>query len=236
MKPWYFYKIFCKDSNIQDIYIGKTCDIIGRMRLHKHSCKSKKDIKLYNFINDNGGWDNFDYIILKEDNFVCEEDATIIEDELCNKYNPSLNTYRPIQDVAITKIKRDYGVKKFRFKQKMEKNLKLEFENIKCDFKEMKNEIIMEMEYFNKEINNIIQRITNLNIVKKDNDLVINICDENNFKEKINTTDTTKSKYQKQIDKRKTDPKWKEYQKNYRQKNREKINQYMEKYRQNKLL
>jgi len=40
----------------------------------------------------------------------------------------------------------------------------------------MKNEIIMEMEYFNKEINNIIQRITNLNNVKKDNDLVINIC------------------------------------------------------------
>ena len=118
----------------------------------------------------------------------------------------------------------------------MKKKLQSEFENIKCDFKEMKNEIIMEIEYFNKEINNIIQRITNLNNVKKDNDLVINICDENNFKEKINTIDTTKSKYQTQIDKRKTDPKWKEYQKEYRQKNREKINQYMEKYRQNKLL
>lgn len=113
--------------------------------------------------------------------------------------------------------------KKFRLKQKMKKNLKLEFENIKCDFKEMKNEIIMEMEYFNKEINTTIQKITNLNIVKKDNALVINNCDENNFKEKINTNDTTKSKYQIQIDKRKTDPKWKEYLKNYSKIHRQKI-------------
>ena len=72
-------------------------------------------------------------------------------------------------------------------------------------------------------INTKIQKITNLNIVKKDNALVINNCDENNFKEKINTNDTTKSKYQTQIDKRKTDPKWKEYLKIYSKIRRQKI-------------
>ena len=225
MRIWHFYKIFCKNTDIQDSYIGKSCDIINRMNQHKCSCfnKEKQNMKIYKFINDNGGWENFDYIILQEDYFEKVEDATIVENNLFNIFNPSLNTNRPIQDTNETKIKRRDGAKKFRLKQKMKKNLKLEFENIKCDFKEMKNEIIMEMEYFNKEINTTIQKITNLNIVKKDNALVINNCDENNFKEKINTNDTTKSKYQTQIDKRKTDPKWKEYLKNYSKIRRQKI-------------
>ena len=225
MRIWHFYKIFCKNTDIQDSYIGKSCDIINRMNQHKWSCfnKEKQNMKIYKFINDNGGWENFDYIILQEDYFEKVEDATIVENNLFNIFNPSLNTNRPIQDTNETKIKRRDGAKKFRLKQKMKKNLKLEFENIKCDFKEMKNEIIMEMEYFNKEINTTIQKITNLNIVKKDNALVINNCDENNFKEKINTNDTTNSKYQIQIDKRKTDPKWKEYLKNYSKIHRQKI-------------
>ena len=77
----YIYKIYCKDSNIKNIYIGSTIDIIKRISLHKHNSKHSL-LPLYRFIRNNNGFDNFDVEILcvitdklnlkKIERFYCE--------------------------------------------------------------------------------------------------------------------------------------------------------------------
>ena len=57
------YKITCKDPNITDKYVGHTVDFVRRRKEHKYNVFNEKsiyrDIKLYKFIRDNGGWDNW---------------------------------------------------------------------------------------------------------------------------------------------------------------------------------
>lgn len=58
------YKIYCKDRSIPDIYIGSTIAIATRMKTHKYKSIKEKTM-LYNFINDKGGFDNFDFDIVE---------------------------------------------------------------------------------------------------------------------------------------------------------------------------
>ena len=77
----YIYKIYCKDMNIKNIYIGSTIDINNRISLHKHNSKTSL-LPLYKFIRNNNGFDNFDVEILcvitdrlnlkKIERFYCE--------------------------------------------------------------------------------------------------------------------------------------------------------------------
>jgi hypothetical protein len=64
-----YYKIFCKDKKIKHCYIGSSSNIKQRMYLHKSRCNNEQsefyNLKLYKFIRDNGGWDNFDYEIIE---------------------------------------------------------------------------------------------------------------------------------------------------------------------------
>ena len=62
------YKIVCMDLKIKDCYVGSTTDFRKRKNDHKTSCKTK-NFKLYQFINSNGGWDNWDMIEIEK--FPC---------------------------------------------------------------------------------------------------------------------------------------------------------------------
>ena len=52
-----FYKIYCKDSAIDDLYIGHTTNFVQRKYAHKQGCKNNKssnyNCKLYQTIRDN---------------------------------------------------------------------------------------------------------------------------------------------------------------------------------------
>ncbi len=57
------YKIYCKDQNIKDIYIGSTSNFERRTFQHKYCCNNTNS-KYYNnykyvFIRENKGWDNW---------------------------------------------------------------------------------------------------------------------------------------------------------------------------------
>ena len=69
-----FYKICCKDTNIKEIYIGQTTDFTRRKYSHGHACYNDKrpdyNMRVYKFIRDNGGWDNWDMILIE--NCKCE--------------------------------------------------------------------------------------------------------------------------------------------------------------------
>jgi len=61
------YKIVCKDLNIKDCYIGHTTDFIRRR--YNHKCSSVNNLikyKIYQTINENGGWDNWDMVLVEK--------------------------------------------------------------------------------------------------------------------------------------------------------------------------
>jgi len=89
------YKIVCKDDNIKDIYIGSTTNIGNRRREHKSRCSKGYTYKLYEFIRDNGGWDNWELIEIEK--FPCEtkKEAFARENELYKLNNATLNFKKP---------------------------------------------------------------------------------------------------------------------------------------------
>jgi hypothetical protein len=66
----YFYKIVCKDLNIAECYVGHTTHFINRKNKHKNVCidvnNNHHEYPIYKFIRDNGGWDNWDMILIEQ--------------------------------------------------------------------------------------------------------------------------------------------------------------------------
>ena len=78
------YKIYKEGDD--NFYIGSTKDFNLRKSGHKYSCK-KGSIKLYNYINENGGWDCFKMEVLE----YCLEYRQR-EKEIIKQLKPSLNS------------------------------------------------------------------------------------------------------------------------------------------------
>ena len=62
------YKIVCKDVNIKDCYVGSTTDFTRRKQKHKTNLHNKPELYVYNFINQNGGWENWEMIEIEKYN------------------------------------------------------------------------------------------------------------------------------------------------------------------------
>lgn len=58
------YKVVCKDTEINEFYIGSTTDFSQRKNHHKYS-SINKDGYLYSFIREYGGWINFDMVLVE---------------------------------------------------------------------------------------------------------------------------------------------------------------------------
>jgi len=60
------YKICCNDSNISQCYVGQTTNFKNRKNAHKKVCNNingkRYNTFLYNFIRENGGWDNWNMV------------------------------------------------------------------------------------------------------------------------------------------------------------------------------
>jgi predicted GIY-YIG superfamily endonuclease len=84
------YKICCNDANITDIYIGHTTNFNNRKKDHKKDCNNDK-MKNYNFIRENGGWNNWNMIIIE--NYQCNniKEATIREGFWIKELKATLN-------------------------------------------------------------------------------------------------------------------------------------------------
>jgi len=90
------YKICCKDESIKDIYVGHTTNFFYRKIQHKTCCNNKfNNCKIYNFINENGGWNNWEMIELETVNCKDLSEARQKENEYYNLLNPTLNTIKP---------------------------------------------------------------------------------------------------------------------------------------------
>ena len=100
-----FYKIYCKNSNITDMYIGHTTNFIQRKYAHKQSYLNKKytshTCKVYNAIRDHGGWDNWNIEIIAFHKCEDHYSARKQEQYYLEKYNATLNSIEPLSNPKI---------------------------------------------------------------------------------------------------------------------------------------
>jgi len=68
------YKLCCKNLDVKDIYVGSTCNFTKRKGSHKKDSifeNSKKyNRKVYKFIRENGGFQNWNMVMVEE--YPCE--------------------------------------------------------------------------------------------------------------------------------------------------------------------
>jgi len=90
------YKIFCKDNNINDIYVGHTTNFPNRKCQHKTSINnSNNKNKIYETIRKNGGWDNWDMVEIAQYNCKDHTEARIKEQEHYEILKANLNSFPP---------------------------------------------------------------------------------------------------------------------------------------------
>ncbi len=93
-----FYKIKCKNENIKECYIGSTKDMKNRIKNHKYNNETKK-VKVYDFINSNGGWKNWLFEVLitieLDDDGI---DRKVIEQQYIDSEGDNLNMIRAYSD------------------------------------------------------------------------------------------------------------------------------------------
>ena len=116
----YVYVIKCKDENIKDCYIGSTINLYSRKKYHKcvynNPDNKSYNYKVYKFIRDNGGFDNFSIEVIKEVEVENKKELLQYELEQYTLLRPSLNCNIPIIGTDKTTYQKKYQ------KQYQEKN------------------------------------------------------------------------------------------------------------------
>ena len=109
----HFYKIVCKDLNIKDCYVGHTTDFTKRKNAHKTRClninSDKHNIFLYQFIRENGGWNNWDMINIETRSCKDSLEAKSIEREFTETLKANLNVRKAFQTLTRKLKVRKFG-------------------------------------------------------------------------------------------------------------------------------
>ena len=155
------YKIFCKDSNITDTYIGHTTNFNKRKNQHKHCCNSIKynennkryNLKVYQYIRENGGWDNWSMIMIEEYSCNSKLEAEKRERYFIEELKATLNIVIPTRTKK--EYNKDYREKKKEYDIIYRKDNKDKIKEYHKEYNKNNKEIIKELkkEYYknNKE-------------------------------------------------------------------------------------
>ena len=101
------YKIYCKDTNIKDLYVGHTTNFVQRKYAHKMCVISNyENSKLYKIIRENGGWDNWTMEIVDFFNCNNQYEARIKEQQYFISLNANLNSVEPVPREKINEIEK----------------------------------------------------------------------------------------------------------------------------------
>ena len=144
------YKLCCNDLNITDIYIGSTVNFKQRKRGHKQGCNNINNncynFKVYKFIRDNGGWDNWSMILVATTPCNSKLELTQHERKYYEELNSTLNSdypgrtlkkyYDDNKDKIKIKIKKYYDNNKEYLKIKSKKYREVNKEIFKIKSKE----------------------------------------------------------------------------------------------------
>lgn len=92
------YWIHCRDANINQFYVGSTCNFYNRRNKHINCCNNINNPlynkSLYNYIRENGGWNNFRMDTIEP--YPCDSKLELLinEQEWINILEPKLNKSR----------------------------------------------------------------------------------------------------------------------------------------------
>ena len=96
------YKISCKDVSITDLYVGHTTDFTKRRKSHRHACDDPKaNAKLYTFIREHGGWQNWKIEIVNFFNCSDLTEARQKEQEYFTSLGATLNSIEPFPSANV---------------------------------------------------------------------------------------------------------------------------------------
>ena len=207
----FIYKLCCNDINIKDIYVGHSTDYKSRNQSHKKSCNNVNN-KSYNaykyqFIRDNGGYENWRMIKLYDYPCNSKREAEMEEDKTMRELGATLNSYR----AYVTEEEKKEWQKQYEEKRKNDpKRIQQQKEYRKKkyeDNKEESNKKCKEWRENNKE------HLKEYNEKRKNNPEYIKWRKEYEEKRK---NDPEYIKWQKEYEeKRKNKPERIEYKKNY---------------------
>lgn len=107
------YKLCCKDVNVKEIYVGSSINMKQRKRQHKHYAinenSEKYNLKVYQYIRENGGWSNWSMIWIKDYPCNSKRELEAEEDKIMKELNATLNMVDAIKDKEKIKKKcREY--------------------------------------------------------------------------------------------------------------------------------
>jgi len=103
--PDYSKSVIYKIQHNEDetlCYIGSTCNFRNRKYHHKNTYHNENDtnynLKVYQMIRDNGGWDSFKCVIVEE--YPCEtrQQLNIKEEEYRERMKANMNTRKAFSD------------------------------------------------------------------------------------------------------------------------------------------
>ena len=90
------YKIVCKDKEITEFYLGSSMNFDNRKIVHECDSNNLNSrnycFPLYMFINVNGGFDNWEIVVIKEYKFITKKELTINEQYYKDLLKPELNS------------------------------------------------------------------------------------------------------------------------------------------------
>ena len=95
----HFYRIVCRDLTVTECYVGHTTDFRVRKNAHKSQCSNATgkwfNLPVYKFIRENGGWSNWDMVLIAV--HTCENKlvATMKERHYIELFHASLNAVIP---------------------------------------------------------------------------------------------------------------------------------------------
>ena len=115
------YKICCKDTNITDCYIGSTTNFKQRKSGHKRCCSDnnkRNNVKVYNFIRENGEWDNWDMVLVEKVNVNDGNELRKEERKWIEQLNATLNSSIPTRTQKEWFVDNEEKMKQYRIDNK----------------------------------------------------------------------------------------------------------------------
>ena len=94
-----FYRLVYRDLTITDVYVGCTTNFRQRKLAHKNNCSNEKsikyDLRVYTFIRNNGGWENWTMIMIHRQSCVDALEAHTVERGYVELLGATLNSCVP---------------------------------------------------------------------------------------------------------------------------------------------
>ena len=105
------YRLICNDSAVTYTYIGYTTNFSQKKHFHKQCCNNSKNIQynseMYQKIREHGGWNNWNFEIVKICNCINQYDAQIKTNEYKYSLQTNINPNIQINNPNINQINLD---------------------------------------------------------------------------------------------------------------------------------